>query len=420
LTVLLFSIGLFLLLMACLKVLRFTESGFLRPVFPLFLLLKIIGGIAVGVIFFHFYGFGDTITYFNESQHLYERVYGGQQGIFELFLNTENLPFEGQPRAQFMLKIVTLFSFFSMGNYYVIAFYISVLTALAAWKLADTLCQIYNSKVAAIVAILFLPTSLFWGSGIVKESIALAAIFSLVNHLIRLVKLNEQKLTNYYWIIFASVVLLNLKYYYAAIILPLVVVLIIVYQIDRRYEIRRRFLVPTMLLMLVLGVGGATMLHPNLNFKVMPEVIYGNHEAFKSMSREDNIIKYENIEPSWKSIIENAPLALISGLYRPFPSERGNIFKRIIGMGNLILLLLTVSAFRQKWPSEKMNSLLLLCAITYIVIEAVFLSLSTPNFGTLSRYKMGYIPLMVFLVLANNPILDWLEKKLKLLEWRNR
>ena len=409
-----------LVIFACLGVLRYTESSYLRAFFVPVILLKVCGGIAVGLVFHFYYGFGDSITYFEESQILLREMTLGNLGIFEMLFGAEQFPFYGQPRAQFMLKIVTVLSIFALKNYYVVSVYLSILSALASWKLADTLSQVYQSRLAVLVAVLFLPSALFWGSGIMKESVALCMIYLLVNYILRILKLDESRISHYAWLIFGSVVLIKLKYYFAAILIPLIIVLLITYHLDRIYGIRRRLLVPFMLILLTVGVGGASLLHPNLQFNSMPSVVYNNHQAFLSMSKEQNIIKYKELEPTWSSLFSNAPLALISGLYRPFPSERGNIFKRIIGVGNLLLLLLTVVAFRQKWPRDKMTSLLLLAAIIYIAIEAIFLSLSTPNFGTLSRYKVGFMFLMVYLVLVQNPIEYWLDRKLKIMKWINR
>jgi hypothetical protein len=39
------------------------------------------------------------------------------------------------------------------------------------------------------------------------------------------------------------------------------------------------------------------------------------------------------------------------------------------------------------------------------MLLAIFLALSTPNFGTLSRYKIGFFPFLVFLTLYKNPLL---------------
>jgi len=45
-------------------------------------------------------------------------------------------------------------------------------------------------------------------------------------------------------------------------------------------------------------------------------------------------------------------------------------------------------------------------------VLAVFLALSTPNFGTLSRYRVGFIPFFVFLTACGNVLLERLQRRM--------
>jgi hypothetical protein len=42
----------------------------------------------------------------------------------------------------------------------------------------------------------------------------------------------------------------------------------------------------------------------------------------------------------------------------------------------------------------------------YVVFLCVFLALSTPNFGTLSRYRIGFTPFLWLLLLGGSGILS--------------
>jgi hypothetical protein len=46
-----------------------------------------------------------------------------------------------------------------------------------------------------------------------------------------------------------------------------------------------------------------------------------------------------------------------------------------------------------------------LCSVVlYVVALCVFLALSTPNFGTLSRYRISFLPLLFLLITIENPL----------------
>ena len=98
----------------------------------------------------------------------------------------------------------------------------------------------------------------------------------------------------------------------------------------------------------------------------------------------------------------NSPWALFSGLFRPVIFEANSFFQFVIGVENLILLGLSI--FNLKYLSRLWHSserLLIFGVIMYIGLLVIFLTLSTPNFGTLSRYRVGFLPFMIFLLLYN-------------------
>jgi hypothetical protein len=101
-------------------------------------------------------------------------------------------------------------------------------------------------------------------------------------------------------------------------------------------------------------------------------------------------------------------------LFRPFPWEAGNIFQIMVSIENMIMLVFFFMALVQL---KRMNTspwrLLIFSLIVYVVLACVFITLSTPNFGTLSRYRAGYIPFFALLILIDNPATAKLEKFLQ-------
>lgn len=57
------------------------------------------------------------------------------------------------------------------------------------------------------------------------------------------------------------------------------------------------------------------------------------------------------------------------------------------------------------------NRFLILSGILYIIGLAIFLAVSTPNFGTLVRYKAGFWFLLIYLILADHPIFTFTKTK---------
>ena len=151
----------------------------------------------------------------------------------------------------------------------------------------------------------------------------------------------------------------------------------------------------------------------NLNLDHLPEVVKVNHDAFVEKSSEGDFIQYQSLQPNWSSLLRNAPLALWSGLFRPFLTDINTTFKIFAAAENtvlMILLLFQIPRWGKSLQSE--YNLWLLSAIIYIVLLSVFLSLSTPNFGTLVRYKAGFSFVFTYLILYDHPIIRIIKTKL--------
>ncbi len=57
------------------------------------------------------------------------------------------------------------------------------------------------------------------------------------------------------------------------------------------------------------------------------------------------------------------------------------------------------------------NRLIVMAALVFICVLCIFLALSTPNLGTLSRYRVGFLPFFVLLTLADHPVKAWMSTK---------
>ena len=122
-----------------------------------------------------------------------------------------------------------------------------------------------------------------------------------------------------------------------------------------------------------------------------------------TLTNSNNAIHYRDLSPSLNSVLLNVPQALVSGIFRPFVWEAHNVTSMAAGVENLILLILTLMAI-PSMPKlfSSPNRILVLAILTYILILATFLALSTPNLGTLSRYKVGFLPFLVYLLISQN------------------
>ena len=206
----------------------------------------------------------------------------------------------------------------------------------------------------------------------------------------------------------------NLKYYWVGAFMPIAVTTVLVIMLKRLKPALARFELSIWTGLFILLLLVATSVHPNFYPSRFLEVIWQNNQEFMTLTGTDNAIHYHNLQPSLKSILLNIPEALLAGIFRPFFWEAHNAISFIAGMENLALMILglmAVPALPQFFRAP--NRLLVLSMLAYIIILATFLALSTPNLGTLSRYKVGFLPFLVYLLLYHNQLMGWFVNRRK-------
>lgn len=386
------------------------------------LVLKAFGGIGLGLLYRHYYAGGDTFHYFQEAVTLTTHFRESAVSYFRfIFFNEGDIASEmrylGQPRALFFTKLVSIINLITNDNYWLTSIFFSLFSCAGLLVFGKRLLQQYPNRQAAIyISLLFFPSVVFWSAGIIKEAVAVGAIGFLLASFISYL-FNKKSISIYRVLSDALLIYLlwSTKYYYTGLLLlvvaSVVFTLIITQKITQKSKYHQVVLFFFISILLMLAV---SRIHPNFYLERMPEVITVNYNAYIELSSPEDVIHYHNLSPNWLSIFFNSPKALISGLFRPFAGEGSHWHQVSAGIENLILFFLFVSAFFQiPRKLDNKNRLLLIGGITYCVVLAVFLALSAPNFGTLVRYKVGFLPILLLLVTMRNPVIEKLNRLIK-------
>lgn len=206
----------------------------------------------------------------------------------------------------------------------------------------------------------------------------------------------------------------ELKYYWLAVWLPVALALVVHQSSKAKGRVGVQVAVALALTAAILALLVVMRAHPNFAFNYLPTVIVENNRAYTASGGADHAIVFTDLQPDWLSIARHTPWAAISGLFRPLPGESFNFLSLLFSLENGVILLLTLwSLFR--WQKTRQVSAWAIAVLLYTLVLAVLLALSTPNFGSLARYKTGFIPFFVFLILFNHPVAQALQRRLKFL-----
>ncbi|NJL14975.1 MAG: hypothetical protein HC913_19575 [Microscillaceae bacterium] len=318
-------------------------------------------------------------------------------------------------------KAGQLFCLLTHDHYWLISLYFSIFSFWGMWLLANTLARLFpHLALAAALSCLFWPSLVFFSAGLCKESLAMGAwawlLARLLTYFLPFAKPRAYHLLSLGLLVMWGMLLIELRIYFLIGIAGAVGA----YIFGSAISLASRANYSKLLFkgVLALGLGGLLLgLAIRLHYLPPParlmEALVHSHNKMYIKSRPDDLIHYSvaggagyiTLNSKVSSLLINSPTALFSVLYRPLVWEHGGSrLKQVLGIENLLLLGLSgIALFRlflgQKTALRQAGPLVG-AACLYVVVLGILMGLSTPNFGTLARYRIGILPVFVFLVLA--------------------
>ncbi|HET8858703.1 hypothetical protein [Marivirga sp.] len=378
-----------------------------KIIFSTFILLKISCGILIGFLYWSYYGgVGDTIYFYEQAQALFQyfqtdRIsFSKWVGFAPLSLSHPEFSAQSEPRTFFFVRLMSFLYAITQGNYLSMSIYLSFFSGLATWAFAHELVKFSKeNKFVIYISLLFIPSVIFWSSGLLKESLMTIALYALGFSILKW-QTNFKKWIYTIPVILSVLVLWKIKYYVPIALLPILVLTLLFY----RSEFLLKFTFPKKLVLyfIFLIVGGIAIafIHPVFHSGRFFELIRISHDAIAQNSTEA-VIHFQQTESDVLFVMQNLPLAWFTGIFRPFLWEAFSAFSLFWALEKSVLTLLVIAAiilsFKLKFTqTEKWWGIAILI---YASLLSSIVTLATPNFGTLIRYEVAYMPFLWLLVL---------------------
>ncbi|MER2996940.1 hypothetical protein [Pontibacter populi] len=388
--------------------------------------LKLVCGILLGLLYFHYYGEGDTITYFNASQKLTQLARDDAGAYWRLLLLNEfpsesfkeSVPFTrfaDFSNSFFLLKVISLFNLLTGSSYYLIGLYFSLFSFWGMARLAATLSIVFpDTKKAAIVALLFFPSVVFWSSGLLKDAVLMGSMCWAMAFVLQLAHQQKQAIATWLLLPLQLYLFVKIKIFFAALLLFLLGSYLLIIWLSRTMKLLQTITAQLQTLAGFIVLAGTIVWQISGIFSLgfILHHLVKTYDGLLALSLGGPHLSYSSLESTIPSIFSNSPKAFFSAIYRPFIGESSEVLYLLLGLENLFLLALTiiaiVSAFSKSWLQHiKLWHVILML---FIVASAIVIGISTPNFGTLSRYRIIFLPFLVYLLLQNRFAQRWLVK----------
>jgi hypothetical protein len=400
---------------------HYHKQGFWIKVFAVVAFSLFNTMISVGDSYLLFYTEGTNISHMimkdlTQVKWLFSASADFDQGLLKNPANTGYLKNENN---YMIVRITAMLSFVSLSKYLIINLCFSMLSYSGVWRLYRFFYEQYpHLHKQLAIAILYLPTFVFWSSGILKDPICTGALGWITYALYESFYKKKDLIKNVIIIFVAGYLLYVIKVYILISYVPFFFLFLVLKNVNL---IKSRVMRITFVLGLI--VLALTMFTTVMQQLAGTLGAYGGDDVTKNISiYQKAYAEQEDVGSSFSlgveydgsvsSLLKIAPAAIIATLFRPFIWESKKISTFFSSIESMIIMFFTLSVLYKTGPVNFLKSILkdptIMYCILFAMLFALFVGATTANFGTLVRYK---IPCMPFYIAALFLIQDRVMKQ---------
>lgn len=383
------------------------------------LTLKIIGGLAVGFIYQFYYGGGDTFTYFNlGSKYIWEAfkdspvlavklIFAGRDYVGDTFEYASKIYTYGDPSSYFVVRVAGVLDILTFHTYSATAVLFASISFSGLWALYHVFYRMYPKlHLQLAIAIFFVPSVFFWGSGILKDTITMGALGWATYAIYNLMIAKRHMLVAALLLLSSLFTIYTIKVYILLCFLPASILWIAYIRMGKVKNLILKIMVAPIILMLA-GIGGYYSIikvaenNPRYNIETIAETAEETARWIHYVSQREQGSAYSlgDFDYSPAGMARKFPLAVWVTLYRPYLWESHNIVMLFSALESFTLLLFTLYVFYRVGLTRVFGHVTSKPILTFCFVFAIIFSfavgLTTYNFGTLVRYKIPMYPFFV-------------------------
>jgi len=390
--------------------------------FKLFFNLKITGAILITLLFNLYYSGGDTTAYFNDGRLLNKVLFRNPSLAIEMFFSSGNktewsnnlvngfdgFRFADDSTTWLVTKITAIVEIFTFRSMLTTAMVFGFFSARLIWKFYETILKIYPFAEKYLAwAILFVPNVLLWGSGIFKDTVTLClTMFSFVC-LYNIFIIKNKIVSNFLYFILTVYIVFIVKSYIIVTFLGCATIWLfslIKIKSDFLSIISKPFLIGLFGLIFYFAFDEFTKTFEKFSIEKVLETTKVTGQYLKTISEgtDGSVYDIGTLDPSITGLLKLAPAAINVTLFRPYLWESGKIIIFFSAIESACLLFFTIFTIFKVGPFKFFYYIfkdpLLLTFFLFTIIFAIFIGLSSFNFGSLVRYKIPCIPLYLIIL----------------------
>jgi hypothetical protein len=382
---------------------------------------KMFCAVAICLIYTLYYSSGDSTGYYEQGMVIRNLFYKNPGQFFEILFNgstKENYSYlddstgyvashtwANDYSAMYISRLVTPLCFIGFNSFITVTILLAWICYSGVWRLYLLFCEQFPLiKKQLAISILFIPSVVFWGSGLLKDTVTLSSIGWYSYCFYHLLVKKEIKIKHIAGVLLSAYLLIVLKPYILFALLPGSLIWLSYERVAKMTNRVLKFLVTPIIILIGLVTGfyslsymGDSLGAYSINGVLERAVVV--QKDLKSDYYGGNSFDIGDFDASIGSVLAKSPLAINATLFRPYLWEVKNPLMLLSSLESTYIFFLTLGLmFRLKfigffkfiWANP-----LLLFSVLFALFFAFSVGLSTPNFGALSRLKIPCIPFFV-------------------------
>ncbi|KXX70406.1 hypothetical protein, partial [Flammeovirga sp. SJP92] len=360
----------------------------------------------------------DLVDAFYESPLIGTEVFTYNQssisGLSASYLS--KIPYKRDISTWRMVQITGIIQLFTFKSYYTTSLFFGLWSFLGTWKLIQLFTTLYKHYYKMIcIAVLFIPSCIFWSSGIIKEAITTGGIGFFVFYFYKI--LNKKIKINY--IINLIVCFLLIKWVKGATIyvlfpcLGLLIFLNYYQKITFIYKLTFSFLlvISIPLSFYIILPKLQVFIQKSEEFNSAQSTISGFQGDHGSRSKghgggEASTYHLSTAgDLSLLGMLKSFPEAISYTLFRPFPWETSKLVQLIGSFESFAILIMTLVILIKVGPIRNMKNTFndpnLAFILTYSLLFGFIAGYISFNYGVLQRFKTPIMPFYIIYLIIN-------------------
>jgi len=396
-----------------------------KYVFFLGFSLKIIGATSAVLIYHLYYGGGDTTDYFDSGKYLLEYVSENIGQIPEVLFSSDLKNYQDIAFIQFgkrvnywyskptytITKIALLFNFITLNSFYLTSILCSYFSFFSSWKLYRfILNHTALNRTHVGYAIFLMPSVIFWGSGLFKDTFTLAGLYLLIIGFVQFFGYNKVKLYNILYIIIGVYLLYSIRSFFLMASLPFLIIWVLSIKFYAIPSFTVKFLLRPIFICLICLSGFMMLKTIGQTFQELSfEKLVDKSKGFQSWhaALQGSAYSLGDIDYTAGALVSKIPASLAVTFFRPFLWEANKPIILLSALQSLFFLLTTIYLILKMrviyFFISFFKSPQAIALMGFSLFYGMVVGFTSYNFGALDRYK---IPSLSTYMLALLFVLD--------------